>query len=48
MQVDNERAPDVGALRRGTGTFKVREADSSGRELGCDGQGEPGLVDIEN
>ena len=25
IEVDNERALDVGALRRGTGTFKVRK-----------------------
>ena len=40
--VDNERALDVGALRRGTGTFKSSDAESSRKGLGCDSQGEPG------
>ena len=40
--VDNERALDVGALRRGKGTFKSSDAESSRKGLGCDSQGEPG------
>ena len=40
IKVDNERALDVGAPHRGTGTFKVRTPKSSGRGLGCDSQGE--------
>ena len=46
IRVDNERALDVGALRRGTGTFEV-QMPKAGRGLGCDSQGEPGRVDIE-
>ena len=42
IKVDNEIALNVGALRRGTGTFYSSEAEGSGRELGCDSQGEPG------
>ena len=45
VDVDNERALDFGALRQGTGTFKVR-TESSGRRFGCDSQGKRGCVDI--
>ena len=47
IKVDNERGLDVGALRRGTGTFKVRKPKAPEGVLGCDSQGEPRLVDIE-
>ena len=41
-KVDNERALDVGELLRGTGKFLGPEAESSGRELGCNNPGESG------
>ena len=42
IKVDNEHALDVGALRRGTGTFKVCKPKVPEGGLGCDSQGEPG------
>ena len=42
IRVDNDRALDVGALRRGTGTLKVRKPQTLEERLGCDSQGEPG------
>ena len=42
IRVDNHRALDVGELRRGTGTFKVRKPEAPEGGLGCDNQGEPG------
>ena len=39
-RVDDERALDVGALRRGTGTFKVRKPKVPEGVIGIDSQGE--------
>ena len=42
IKVDNERALDVGELRRGTGTFKVRKQKAPEGGLGSNNQGESG------
>ena len=42
IKVGNERSLDVGALRRGRGSFLSSEAESSGRGLGCDSQEDSG------
>ena len=44
IEVDNERALDVGSSGRGTRTFQVRKAENA---RGGDSQGEPGRVDVE-
>ena len=43
-KVDTERALDVGELLRGTGKVSGSEAESSGRGLGCNNQGEDELT----
>ena len=40
IKVDNERALDVGALRRGMGTIEVRKPKAPEWRRGCDRQGE--------